>query len=125
MDSVDKERARLVAIIIEKHNQKAIEYKEFLKEMIELAKKVKKPNTKDYPANIDTQGKQAIFDNFAEDASWVLKVHNLIMTKKRDEWVGNRMKEKELLKYLREVLEQKNIDGQKFIDLVKKQGEYQ
>ena len=111
--------------LIEQHNQKAIEYKEFLKEMIELAKKVKKPNTKDYPANIDTQGKQAIFDNFAEDASWVLKVHNLIMTKKRDEWVGNRMKEKELLKYLREVLEQKNIDGQKFIDLVKKQGEYQ
>ena len=111
--------------LIEQHNQKAIEYKEFLKEMIELAKKVKKPNTKDYPANIDTQGKQAIFDNFAEDASWVLKVHNLIMTKKRDEWVGNRMKEKELLKYLRDVLEQKNIDGQKFIDLVKKQGEYQ
>ena len=115
----------LLEELIEQHNRKAIEYKEFLKEMIELAKKVKKPNTKDYPANIDTQGKQAIFDNFAEDASWVVKVHNQIMTKKRDEWVGNRMKERELLKYLRDVLEQKNVNGQEFIDLIKRQGEYQ
>jgi len=55
--------SELLDALIEERRQKAIDYQEYLKRIQELAKQVVQPGTHEYPVNINTPAKCALYDN--------------------------------------------------------------
>ena len=112
--------------LIERRRQQAIDYQKYLQEIRELAQKVLKPAeaSSDYPASINTGPKRALYDNLGEDEELVLIIDKTIQQTKKADWVGNRFKEREIIKHLKDATEGRKLDIEKVMVLAKAQKEY-
>ena len=112
--------------LIERRRQQAIDYQKYLQEIRELAQKVLKPAeaSSDYPASINTGPKRALYDNLGEDEELVLIIDKTIQQTKKADWVGNRFKEREIIKHLKDATEGCKLDVEKVMVLAKAQKEY-
>lgn len=112
--------------LIEMRRQKAIEYKEYLKKIREVAQKVTQPTDRsNYPREINTVGKQALYDNFGKDVELTLKIDETIQSNKLAAWVGDFAKEKILLRELSQALGTRERDVLiAYIELAKQHLEY-
>ncbi len=112
--------------LIEMRRQKAIEYKEYLKKIREVAQKVTQPTDRsNYPKEINTVGKQALYDNFGKDVELTLKIDETIQSNKLAAWVGDFAKEKILLRELSQALGTRERDVLiAYIELAKQHLEY-
>ncbi|ANH83169.1 restriction endonuclease subunit R [Niabella ginsenosidivorans] len=83
--------------LIRQRKEEAQEYKKYLAALAKLIKNVTKPeDSKDYPKAMNTPGKRALFDNLNRDANLALQVDAAIISVKKDDWRGNKQKEKEI-----------------------------
>lgn len=83
--------------LIKLRNEEATEYEEYLKNIVDLATKVKKPETsKEYPTSINNQAKRALFDNLDRDELLTIALDSAIIEGKHDDWEGTLSKEKHL-----------------------------
>jgi len=83
--------------LIQQRKLEASEYKKYLTALADLIKKVTKPeSSKDYPKNMNTKGKRALFDNLNRDAVLALQVDTAILAVRKDDWRGNKQKEREI-----------------------------
>lgn len=110
--------------LIEQRKQEVIDYKKYLEEMARLAEQVKRPQGSNYPKEINTPGKQAIFDNFSQDTDWVLSLDHAIQTNKQDGYLTNKMKQKRLKAQLKPLTDEKGLDIDEVFELIIKQTEY-
>ena len=110
--------------LIEQRKQEVIDYKKYLEEMALLAKLVKKPQGSNYPNEINTPGKQALFDNFSQDVDWVGRLDHAIQTNKLDGYLTNKMKQKRLKAQLKPLIDEKDLDIDEVFELIIKQVEY-
>lgn len=79
--------------LIKQRKQQIIEYKEYLKKIIDLAKQVKNPGESfRYPSNINTQAKRAFYDNLDGDEGLSIKIDAEIKATKPDNWRGTKIK---------------------------------
>lgn len=94
--------------LIKLRNEEATAYEEYLKEIVKLVIKVKKPETSnDYPLSINTQAKRALYDNLDKDESLTIAMDSAIIYGKHDDWEGTLSKEKHLKnKVVKPVLEE-------------------
>ena len=131
--------ALLDALIIQRREE-AIEYKEYLVRVVDLAKQVANPGKQfSYPASINSPVLQAIFDNLAEfidgpdpaadeldtDAreSKALALDHAIRNVKKADWRGSRIKELEVRYAIRSELgDDESVE--KMFEIVKAQNEY-
>ena len=131
--------ALLDALIIQRREE-AIEYKEYLVRVVELAKQVANPgNQFSYPASINSPALQAIFDNLAEpidgtdpaveeidtDAreSKASALDCAIRSVKKADWRGSRIKEREVRYAIKSELgDDESVD--KMFEIVRAQNEY-
>jgi type I restriction enzyme R subunit len=118
-----EEMSVLLDALIEKRRIGAKDYREFLEEIIELAKRAKKPGGI-YPVPINTQGKRALFDNLNKDEELALQVDKAIRDNKEHGWIGHHIKEKKVRNALRKVLGDESLLNAT-IEIVKHQDEYQ
>lgn len=89
--------SELLADIIERQKQGALNYQQYLEELIRHAKRVgSKEADIEYPDWANTSGKRALHDFFAPDEDLPPVVHQTIMETKLDNWNGNAMKERQL-----------------------------
>lgn len=110
--------------LIEQRKQEVVDYKKYLEEMARLAEQVKRPQGSNYPKEINTPGKQAIFDNFSQDTDWVLSLDHAIQTNKQDGYLTNKMKQKRLKAQLKPLTDEKGLDIDEVFELIIKQTEY-
>ncbi|EJL3955515.1 HsdR family type I site-specific deoxyribonuclease [Vibrio cholerae] len=113
--------------LIKQRRQQAISYQEYLEKVRELAKKVKYPasnTSKAYPDSMDTMAKRALYDNFGSDEVLVTKIDTAVRYTKKAEWLGDRFKEKEIARAIRQETAEYNVDVQAVMELVKAQKEY-
>ena len=97
--------SKVLATLIEFRQKEAKNYKEYLRQILELAKKVNDPASNTfYPPTINTKPLQALYDNLGKDATLAVRVDGEIRTKKRADWRGNPIKEKEVRLAIRSVL---------------------
>lgn len=115
----------LLRELIEKRKNEVISYEEYLKQIIEIATKIVKPETdNNYPENIrDSAAKRALYDLFNGNTEKAIKVHEEIMYKKQDNFRGNRIKERRLKKVINNIVKDENLTD-KIFELVKEQSEY-
>ncbi|MBT7484534.1 HsdR family type I site-specific deoxyribonuclease [Candidatus Peregrinibacteria bacterium] len=118
--------SELLDELVRKRRQADLEYQQYLAEIIELSKKVKDPSESDsYPNEINTKGKQALFDNIEQDEVKAQAVHEAILASRFDNWRGDIRKERAIKIAVRKALPNLNEDELKdLFEIIKNQNEY-
>jgi type I restriction enzyme R subunit len=79
-----------------------------------------------YPAEITSAPQRALYDNLGHDAQLALKLDEAIRKTKRDDWRGNKFKEKEVRIAIEEALDG-GVNGasvEEIFEIVRAQREY-
>lgn len=88
----------LLEALIEERRREAIDYREYLERLQELAQQVAAPGSgSEYPAEIASAPRRALFDNLGGDAALAVAVDAAIERTRQDGWRGHLMKERQLL----------------------------
>jgi type I restriction enzyme R subunit len=117
--------SKLLEDLVKRRQEEALDYKEYLEKLIELATKVgTRDSGRTYPAWASTGGKRAVVDFFWPDEQIAVIVDDTVMHTKLDRWVGDRLKERELRLGLRHVLGASFNRLDELLDLIKAWNEY-
>lgn len=122
-----EEMSELLDALIQERKEQAIEYKEYLERIKELASKVVKPtktSSNSYPDSLNTRAKQSLYDNLEENEALAIAVDAVIRHTKKDGWNGDMMKERELKRAIKRELGDMVDKIDKIMELVKHQDEY-
>jgi type I restriction enzyme R subunit len=112
----------LLDALIKRRREGALEYKAYLDEIVELARKVKNPGGPAYPAGIDTPAKRALFDNLG-DANLAMALNDEILRVRPDGWKDSQIKERIVRRAIAKVLkDDARLDA--VFELIKAQSEY-
>lgn len=112
--------------LVELRRQKAIEYQEYLKQIVSLTKKVMKPEEVSdiYPSSIQTIAQKALYDNFDKNEKLTHEIDDAIIAVKKADWRGNRQKENQIKQALDHVLKDTYIKVEHVFNLIKEQSDY-
>jgi type I restriction enzyme, R subunit len=117
--------------IIRERKEKATEYANYLKKIVDFVHKLKNTTaTGSYPATVNTKAKRALFDNLNGGERLALKVHESIINSKADDWRGNRIKERQVRNAIIDALnmpaedEKTKATIEMLMELAKNQNEY-
>ena len=117
--------SELLDELVKRRKQDDIEYREYLKKIIELSKKVKDPMDESVGVEINTQGKRALYDNLGQDVEKAVKVHEAVLKSRQAEWRGHKLKEKAIRIEIKKVLTDISDDDLKnLLEIIKNQDEY-
>ncbi|MBS1021258.1 type I restriction endonuclease subunit R [Gluconobacter cerinus] len=114
----------LLNALVEQRKAEAIDYAKYLTKIVELAKKVRAPETGgNYPTSVNSPGKRALFDNLGQDEALALAIDDDIRRTKKADWRGNIFKEREVKRAITRRIDDPALTKLIF-DLVVKQNEY-
>ena len=117
--------SELLDELVKKRKQSDVEYREYLKQIVALSKKVKNPMDESVSAGIDTQAKRALYDNLGQDAAKALQLHEAILNARHSDWRGNHLKERALKIAIKSVLTDISDEELKnLFEIIKNQNEY-
>jgi type I restriction enzyme R subunit len=116
--------SELLDALIKERRAQALGYQEYLKKIVELTKRMKRPGDGGrYPKALDTPAKQALYDNLGEDEAIALAVHEAVTSTKQDGWTHNPIKTKMVRIAIKQVIpDEDKLD--RTLELVKNQQEY-
>jgi type I restriction enzyme R subunit len=122
-----EQMSELLDALIQQRRENAIDYQAYLEKIKHLAQQVIQPNadSANYPPAINTNGKRSLYDNLGQDETLALRIDNAVRYTKKEGWVGNRFKEREVAKVVREAAAGYNVNVDEVLNLVKNQHEYQ
>ncbi len=115
----------LLAQIIEERKKQAADYKKYLEMIVDLTRKVERPEDySTYPDKIKkSPALRAFYDNITQDEELIIKIHETILSKMPDKWLGDRAKEKVIQRGLYDLLhDEEQVD--KIFGIVTEQEEY-
>ncbi|WP_276372701.1 HsdR family type I site-specific deoxyribonuclease [Chryseolinea sp. H1M3-3] len=114
----------LLAELIRLRKEGSIAYEEQLKKYEELAKKIKPKGTSiDYPDKISTEALRALYDNLEKDEKLSVLMDADIQYTKKDNWVGNTIKEREVKNVVRKyVKDPEKVET--IFEIIKNQRDY-
>lgn len=117
--------SELLDELVKRRKQADVEYREYLKQIIELSKKVKDPMDESVGVEINTPAKRAIYDNLGQDVQKALLVHDAVINSRQADWRGNKLKERAIKIEIRKVLPDITEEDMKnLIEIIKNQHEY-
>ncbi|MBD2068908.1 HsdR family type I site-specific deoxyribonuclease [Leptolyngbya sp. FACHB-671] len=120
--------SELLDAVIQERREQAISYQEYLEKVKHLAQRVKQPDStseQNYPASLNTPAKRSLYDNLGKDEALVLRIDTAVRYTKKEGWIGNRFKEREVANAIRTEIGERNINVSDVLELVKNQREYQ
>lgn len=118
--------SELLDALIEERRQKAIDYKQYLEKIKELSAQVVNAggvNSSAYPSSINTPAKKALYDNLGNNEGLALRIDTAVRHTKKADWIGNRIKEREVAAAISEELEDDSLLDD-ILELAKNQYEY-
>ena len=110
--------------LIRKRKEQALSYEEYLKKIIDLAKKTKDPSSSEsYPSDINSKAKMALYDNLGRDRELALAIDRVIMETKPDDWRNTAIKRRVVENAIKRFIYDEE-KAREIFELVKEQGEY-
>jgi type I restriction enzyme R subunit len=117
--------SELLDALIDQRRQGAIDYKQYLEQLIAQATQLgKRESDTAYPSWADNGAKKALVDFGFPTEDTAVQVDRAVMHGKPDRWIGNVMKEKKVKRALRNVLPEGYERLDELFDLVKARDEY-
>jgi type I restriction enzyme, R subunit len=123
-----EEMSELLDALIEERRQQATSYQEYLEKVKQLAKQIIQPQgfaQSNYPLSLDTPGKRSLYDNLRKDEALALRIDVAVRSTKKEGWIGNRFKEREIERAIRTAIGENNLNITDILELIKNQNEYQ
>ena len=121
-----EQMSELLDALIQERREQAISYQEYLEKIKQLARQVVQPGTKStYASSLDTAAKRSLYDNLGKNEALALRIDSVVRDTKKEGWVGNRFKEREVAKAIRSAATGYKINVEEVLELVKNQREYQ
>jgi len=117
--------SELLDALIEERRKQAIDYQEYLERIQALAKQVARPESHEYPTNIQTPAQRALYDNLDGDEELASKVDDAIREAKMAKWIGDRMKERQVKWAIEDALGDLGEEADRILELAKNQAEYE
>lgn len=116
----------LLREIIEQRRSQVVNYEEYLKRIVELAKDIKKPeSTLRYPESIrNSAAMRALFDNLDGDEELAVCVHNAILDARLDGFRGHIVKERKIRRAIEAALDGDKAKAAELMKIVNEQSEY-
>ena len=96
--------SKLLAAIVKERKDKAIDYKEYLRKIAELARQVNEGKSSETPKVLTTPAQIALYNNLGKDEALAMKLDEEILKAKRDCWRDNPAKEKEIKQAIYKIL---------------------
>lgn len=124
------EMSELLDALIAQRHQQAISYQEYLEQVKQLARQVIDPTgsaVRNYPPSLNTPALRSLYDNLGKNEAIALAIDEAVRTTKKDNWIGNRFKEREVKNAVYSVLSNAKLDRDldQLLELIKQQHEYQ
>ena len=117
--------SELLDALIQQRKEEALDYKTYLDRLVELAGRVQAPSEAGgYPTSMDTPAKRALYDNLDHNEAVALRIDTAVRYTRKDDWRGNRFKEREVLGAVREELGEYEARAEEIFEIVKNQREY-
>jgi len=137
--------SELLDALIEQRRQAALDYQAYLNQVVDLTRRVKEPDTRSYPASINSPARRALYDNLKEIAGLeeirtpentaadsptdaaeaaALAVDAAIRSVKKADWRGNRFKEREVRNAIQAELGADDALIERIFEIVKAQRDY-
>ena len=115
----------LLRELIEKRKNDVINYEEYLRQIVELARKVHKPESgTEYPPEIrESAAKRAFYDHLNGDTDVANQIYNAVMSSKQDNFRGSKIKERKIWRAIRAVVKD-DQEADQLLALVKEQSEF-
>lgn len=116
--------SELLDTLIEERQNQAQEYEQYLASITDLARQVQNPTSgMTYPKSLNTRARRALYNNLGDNEQLALALDTAIQRTKKDDWRGNKIKEREVRYAIRNIL-QDEAQANKIFEIVKKQDEY-
>ena len=113
----------LLDTLIKERQEQSKSYEAYLDEIMELAKQIKNPASSTiYPSSLNSNAKRALYDNLDKDERLALILDSEIHSTKKDDWRGNKIKEREVKYTIKKHLPADKVD--EIFKIVKNQAEY-
>lgn len=109
--------------IIRDRRAKAADYEAYLKRMAEIVKTLAAGKTEDTPAQLDTPGKRALYNNLGKNEELALRIDAAVKSSRSDDWRGIEAKERAIKAALYRELQDKDEVERVFV-IIKAQREY-
>jgi type I restriction enzyme, R subunit len=117
--------SELLDALIQQRKQEAIDYKEYLKKVVALTKKVGKPEAAtSYPPSMNTGARRALYDNLEGDEALAVRLDEAIVGAKRADWRDNKFKRNEVRNAIKSVLGESSELIDSVFEIVKSQRDY-
>lgn len=115
----------LLRELIEKRKNDVINYEEYLRQIVELARKVHKPESgTEYPPGIrESAAKRAFYDHLNGDTVMASQIYGAVMSSKQDNFRGSKIKERKIWRAIRAVVKD-DREADQLLALVKEQSEF-
>jgi type I restriction enzyme, R subunit len=128
--------SELLDAIIAERRREALSYKEYLKRIVELTRALHARDSGEYPSGLRGSAQRALYDNIpddpghdvAETGAWnreevALRVDRAVRDTKKADFRGNRMKEREILLAIADVVGNMHL-AEQLLEVAKHQNEY-
>lgn len=117
--------SELLDAVIDARWQAALDYKEYLKKYVQLAKKILKPETEaSYPKSLSNAARRAFYDNLENNEEMAVALDEAIISVKQDGWCGNRFKEIMVRNAIRDVIGEDEEKVNAIFEIARNQREY-
>ena len=117
--------SELLDELVKKRKRADVEYKEYLKQIVALSKKVRNPMDESVSSEINTSAKRALYDNMGQDVAKALIVHEAVMNARQSDWRGNHLKERAIKIEIKKALPDISDEELKnLFEIIKNQNEY-
>ncbi len=116
----------LLRELIEQRKNEVINYEEYLKRIVDLAKDMRKPeSTSRYPERIrNSAAMRALYDNLDSDEELAIAVHNAVLDARLDGFRGNIVKERKIRRAIEATLHGDKVKAKELMKIVIEQSEY-
>ncbi|KQV73871.1 restriction endonuclease subunit R [Aeromicrobium sp. Root344] len=117
--------SELLDALIEQRRKGSLDYKAYLAQLIEAARKLgAKESDTQYPEWADNGAKKALIDFFHPDDGFAIEVDTIVRHTKPDSWIGNRIKERKVKNAIKSTLPDDFDRLDDLFELVKARHEY-
>lgn len=116
----------LLKELIDQRKNEVINYEEYLKRIVELAKDIRKPeSTSRYPESIrQSAAMRALYDNLDGDEDLAINVHKAVLDARLDGFRGNIVKERKIRRAIEAALHGDKPKALELMKIVNEQSEY-
>ncbi|MGM0586926.1 MAG: type I restriction endonuclease subunit R [Bacteroidota bacterium] len=115
--------SELLEELILERKKKALEYQKYLRQIVELTKRVKQVDQNSYPESVRSKGQKALYDNLEEDSELAIDIDKAIKKVRKDDWRGDKIKEREVKYAIKKQLPDE-FDVEAVFEVIKNQDEY-